>query len=90
MFAKLQKATNSFVVYVRVSQLGSNRANFYEILYSSFLQRSVQEWVLDTHLYFNALPWNFSDTALKIACKNLMNVTRIFTTTFHCTFRYLM
>ena len=89
-FAKLQKATNSFDVYVCMSQLGSYRTDFYEILYSSVLRRSVERWVLDTYLYFTALPWNFSVTALKIACKKFINVTRIFTTTFHCAFKYLM
>lgn len=87
-FSKLQKATNSFVMYICMSQLGSYRTDFYKILYSSVLRRSVKRWVLDT--YFTALPWNFSITALKIACKKSINVTRIFTTTFHCTFRYLM
>lgn len=81
IFAKLQKVTNSFVAYVRMSQLGSYKTEFYEVLYSS-VRRSVKRWVLDAYLYFTALPWNFSDTALKIACKKFMNVTRIFTTTF--------
>jgi hypothetical protein len=42
-FAKLRKATVSFVMSVRMEQLGSHWTDFYEVSYLSFFQNDGRE-----------------------------------------------